>query len=78
MEIINLKKKGDIFLSFLFFIKKKKPSPTHTHMGLRSMKKVIESFWVTARENKVNLHSTREEMADQFVMRFSRFSSSHH
>lgn len=28
---------------------------SHTHMGLRSMKKVIKSFWVTAGENNMDL-----------------------
>ena len=36
-------------------------------MGLRSMKKVIESFWVTAGENNV-IHNWTKEMTGQFAM----------
>lgn len=37
---------------------------SHTHMGLRSMKKVIESFWVTAGQNNVIYNSPRKDVRD--------------
>lgn len=49
-------------INFRSFLRKKTNSKAitlyssfYTHMGLRSMKKVIESFWVTAGKKKQNV-----------------------